>query len=284
MQISQLNPKLLSFGLLLCAFILLFLNFLPIHLELLAASGHPWESFDPVLANRLQPIDQMEALIDSEANARGVDMRSVAYGNIAVRAVRQRFYHGYSRYSLKENWIAAVAGKLFWSQLSAIVLPEDIMKYPMAACSQQSIVLMELFRRKGIDYRKVGFEHHFALEGEFGNAWYLFDPDMEPDFSTFPHNSYSTLKKQGTLLQVYQNRLDPAEIANGFTHQYYGRINEAAAPNAALFHQVTKALSKVLWVFPFLIWMLLYLKKMRQNLVQRRSTISYGYADAVVPS
>jgi hypothetical protein len=49
-------------------------------------------------------------------------------------------------------------GEFVWSHLSAIVLPEDILKYPMAACSQQSIIMMECFKKIGVDYRKVGFE------------------------------------------------------------------------------------------------------------------------------
>lgn len=46
-----------------------------------------------------------------------------------------------------------------------LFIPDDIMQYPMAACSQQSIVLMEFFRKKSIPYRKIGFDHYFELEG-----------------------------------------------------------------------------------------------------------------------
>ena len=42
--------------------------------------------------------------------------------------VKKRFYHGLSEYSIKDNWIAYIGGKLFWNHLVAIVDPDDIIK------------------------------------------------------------------------------------------------------------------------------------------------------------
>ena len=37
---------------------------------------------------------------------------------------------------------------LIKEDLNAIVIPNDILKHPMAACSQQSIIGMEVFKKK----------------------------------------------------------------------------------------------------------------------------------------
>ena len=79
--------------------------------------------------------------------------------------------------------------------LSAIVIPNDILKQPMAACSQQSIIGMEVFKRKGFKVRKVGFFYdgyggHFCFEAFFYNRWHFFDPDLEPKLSIMIANHF----------------------------------------------------------------------------------------------
>jgi hypothetical protein len=231
---------------------LLFPNFIPTHLTSLSNNGQTWEKFDPQLANTVQSVEGLLLYTDSVAKTRRIDTGTLEYANILAEVMRKRFYHGYSHYSLKENWMASFAGAAFWDHLSAIVLPDDILQYPMAACSQQSIVFMECFKRKKVDYRKVGFDHHFALEGRINGQWYFFDADMEPDFAVVPRTSFENLNKDDKLYIIYQNRLDSAGIQYGLANQYYGKVNEAPAPRAALFHKVTKLLSHTLWLLPLL--------------------------------
>jgi hypothetical protein len=66
--------------------------------------------------------------------------------------------------NLNENWVAAMSEKICGYGLSCKVQPEDIMKHPNAAFSQQALVMMELLRRKKVSYRKAGFLHYSALE------------------------------------------------------------------------------------------------------------------------
>ena len=75
---------------------------------------------------------------------------------------------------------------LYIEILSAIVVPDDILKYPLAACSQQSIVGMKVLMDKGFNIRRVGFDDpviggHFCYEVNYGNDWHFFDPNREPD-------------------------------------------------------------------------------------------------------
>ena len=238
--------------LLLLSLVLLLPNFFSGHLTTLPRTNAVSDQFDTGLAASVQSIDALLHYADSVAIKKDIRQDSLKYANILAEVVRKRFYHGFSHYSLKENWIASLAGVLVWHHLSAIVLPDDILKYPMAACSQQSIVMMECFKRRGVDYRKVGFNHHFALEGKIYGQWYFFDTNMEPDFSVIPRTSFASLKKNNELYTVYKAQLDSVGIEYGLANQFYGKVNQAAAPRASLFHSLTKLLSRGLWLIPLL--------------------------------
>ncbi|MCU7551304.1 hypothetical protein OCK74_19435 [Chitinophagaceae bacterium LB-8] len=231
-------------------FLFLLPNFLPRPKVLLVNMGHRWERFDPQLALRLQSVDDLLQYTDSAAKANRSDSSPLGYANELANVVRNRFYHGYSNYSLRENWIAVIAGSLIWSDLSAIVLPNDILKYPNAACSQQSIVMMECFKRKGIPFRKIGYDHHFALEGLVQGKWYYFDPDLEPEFYDVKRNSIDSIFAKQEEFTIYKNRLDSAGIESGLANKTIGEVNTPPAPRASLFHLVTKVLSKTLWLLP----------------------------------
>lgn len=252
------------------AMLLLVPNFLQIHLLQVPANGYSWEAYNPRLANEIRSVAELDAAIDTLVKRKGVAVDSPEYGNIASAVVSQRFYHGYSQYALHENWIAALAGKFIWPDLSAIVLPDDVLRYPMAACSQQSIVMMELFRRNKINYRMVGFDHHFALEGKFSYKWYYFDTDKEPDFTKVPLQDFASLQKKQLLENIYKASLDTTGLRQTMGHPFYGKENAAPAPNAALFHTVTRVLSRTLWLLPLSVLLFLWI---RQKSSMRRSGI-----------
>jgi hypothetical protein len=236
------------------SFLLLLPNFLPFHLIAIPTYGLLNENFDPALANRLQSVKSIIALADSIAKQTNTPQQSIGYGNILSDIVGKRFYHGYSHYAINENWLAAFAGCLVWEDLSAIVLPNDILKYPSAACSQQSIVIMECFKQIGVPYRKVGFPHHYALEGQFNGKWFYFDTNKEPDFSTIQRKSIDELSNEGLLFSIYKNSLDSAAFKWAMGEYKIENIyNNNAAPNAALFHKLTDLLSHFAWIVPLLL-------------------------------
>ena len=223
-------------------------NFLNIHLQTPAEKGFDWEEFDVSLANHLRSIPQLKSYTDSILLSKQIAKGSLKHAEILAKTLRKRFYHGYAYYSLRENWIAAVCGKLFWENLGAIVIPEDLMHYPMAACSQQEIVLMKLFTMNGIDYRKILFNHHFAAEARINKAWYYFDTNLEPNFPNKKRESIATFLDRNQMKEIYAGRLDVNKLDSILGAPKYGAINQYPAPRARLFHQVTQFFSHWFWL------------------------------------
>lgn len=252
------------------SFALLLPNFFPTHSVISASGKADWDQFDPNLALRLQSVDDLLQYADSVAATTWSRPDTYQYAEILSQVVRKRFYHGYSHYSLKENWIASLMGDFFWDHLSAIVLPDDIMKHPMAACSQQSIVMINCFRKKKIDYRTVGFAHHFALEGHINGKWYFFDTNMEPDFNIVPRQSIADLKDKGELYRIYSAKLTPASLETMLANLCYGKLNAAPAPRASIFHLVTNWLSKTLWLIPLAAALAFFQKRRRYAMSRKK--------------
>lgn len=216
--------------------------------------GYSWEEYDPFLAKRLQSVTQILSYTDSLNSFK--PRNNLQYCELLENVFRKRFYHGYSNYTYANNWLAAIAGKLVWNDLSAIVIPDHILKHPMAACSQQSIVLMECFKKIGIDYRKVGFTGHYALEGRINNKWFFFDPNREPEFIN-KRKSVSDLLLRNELASSYDHFPDSSNAK--LLSPTYGSVNEVLTPNAAFFHKSTYVLSNlfvaigvIFTLFPFI--------------------------------
>jgi len=49
--------------------------------------------------------------------------------------ISEKFYHGYSYYGKGHNVFAKMFEPFLFEGVSAIVIPDDIVKYPNAACS-----------------------------------------------------------------------------------------------------------------------------------------------------
>ena len=115
------------------------------------------DKYNPNL-NYLRSTDQVINYVDSIegglSKEKGYD--TVQYLGVLNDILKQRFYYGISRYSISENWIANLSGKLFWSHLSAIVEPEDLLKHNEGLCSQQTIVFLSILKKKKIKFRSVG--------------------------------------------------------------------------------------------------------------------------------
>jgi len=212
------------------------------------------EQFDPGLSY-IQSIDKLEKHIDSVIAADKLSKDMVEYTIAIADAIRYRFYHGFSHFSLKENWIAAVGEKIIGYGLASKVKPNDIMNHPYAACSQQAMVMMEILRRKGLPYRSVGFPHHFALEVSISSKWYYFDTNMEPRISKEQQIESYWGGNADSLKQFYDSsRFRDLDWKFGKNLKVtHGSVNQQFARNVRLFQDVTGIASKVLWVFPLLI-------------------------------
>lgn len=210
------------------------------------------EQFNPGLAY-INSTEKLIEVSDSIAGKNNIPQKSLGYAVTVSQILRNRFYHGFSRYPLNQNWIAAVSELTIGNGLASIVDPDNILKYNFGGCSQQSIVLMEVMKRKNIPYRSVGFPHHYATELMFDNNWYFFDPNMEPNIPDSSRLENKWKNNIGNLKKYYDTsrfrNLDWI-FGNSIT---VGKVNAHPAPNAALFHTATNYLSKMLWIFPLVI-------------------------------
>lgn len=211
------------------------------------------EQFNPGLAY-INSTEKLIQVSDSLARRNNIPQRSLAYAVTVSQILKDRFYHGFSRYRVDQNWIAAVGEHFLGYGLASIVDPDKILKYNFGGCSQQSIVLMEVMKRKNISYRSVGFPHHYATELQFDNNWYFFDPNMEPKIPDSERLESRWRCCPGNLKKYYDTtRFKNLDWIFGNDQVTFGNVNAAPAPNAALFHTTTKYLSKTLWLFPLIV-------------------------------
>ena len=212
------------------------------------------EQFNPCFSY-INSIDKLEQHIDSNETAASLKPNTVDYVVIIATAIRYRFYHGFSHFSLKENWIAAVSEKLLGYGLACKVKPDDIMHQEYAACSQQAMVMMEILKRKKIAYRNVGFPHHFALEVLMNGKWYYFDPNMEPKMTNDERMEDNWKCCVDKLKKYYDtSRFKDLDWKFGVNKKVtIGNINQTFAGNVRIFQSSTALFSKILWCFPLLL-------------------------------
>ncbi|MFN8250087.1 MAG: hypothetical protein U0T68_14130 [Ferruginibacter sp.] len=222
------------------------------------------ERYHPVLAE-INSIDKLEKYVDDEAAIKKIDIHTPQYPLLLAYFISCRFYHGFSHWKLSENWIAAVGEKVTGIGLSCKVKPDDIMKHPDAACSQQALVMMEILKRKKIDYRKVGFPHHYALEVKVQDRWYYFDPNMEPKMN-LTQRIHENWNGDNDLLKQYYDSAKHHNLSYQFGDKQkaaFGTINEIPAQRLKLFQDTTSILSKIAWCFPLIL--LFATKRSRQT-------------------
>jgi len=208
------------------------------------------ELFDPSLSS-INSIQNLVGYSDSLAILNHIKPGSLGYGVLVGSILRKRFYHGFSSYTLQENWLAVTAQLLFGRGLAAPVDPDEILKYPYAGCSQQAIVMMAAMKEKGVAYRSVGFPHHYATELCIKNNWYFFDSNMEPK-----------IKEKERKEKYWKGSADSLKKFYNGDHQYinwafgnsvpvvFGKTNADPAPHAYIFQEFTKFLSRIIWGFP----------------------------------
>ncbi len=193
---------------------------------------------------------------------------TLKYVEVVSGFAKKRFYHGLSHYNIYENWIAVLAGKVFWTHMSAIVNSDDILKYPYGLCSQQTIVFMELLKRKGIKTRSVGLGYiegpgHFLSEVYYQGSWHLYDISVEPIWAKINNNRNSMdyyLKNRDSLYIAYESRM-PKHLFDKITERVvYGEVNDFPAKNMLLFHKFTLILTYLMPFFCLIMFFYFYLK------------------------
>lgn len=198
---------------------------------------------------------------------------TLLYVNTVSDFVKERFYHGLSNYSIADNWIAFIIGKFVWSHVSAIVIPNDLLKHNEGLCSQQTIVFLALLKQKGISFRSVGLGYskgpgHFLSEVRYQGDWHLYDVTMEPEWEKVKSKHMSMAYYQyypDSLYLAYQYRLEKTLFDKIMERVEFGKINEMPAKNMQLFHQITKLLTYVVPVIFLLLFFWFYKKRLKSN-------------------
>lgn len=208
------------------------------------------ELFDSSLSY-LNTVQKLTDYTDSSAVKKNIKVGSLQYGILASFIIKNRFYHGFSVYNFRQNWIAACTQLLIGKDVASPVNPGDILQYQFAGCSQQAIILMDIMKSKNISYRSIGFPHHYAVELNFDNDWYFFDPDMEPNIKAKERAEEKWNQSADSLKKYYALSVNHLDWGFGKSQKVdIGKINAKPAPNASIFQSVTKFLSKTLWIFP----------------------------------
>lgn len=227
------------------------------------------ELYNPELT-RLNSVAKLSYYIDSvySLNSTSNILDTALYAKVTSDIVKRRFYHGLSLYNLSDNWIAALAGKYIWSHLSAIVTPDDILKHPIGLCSQQTMVFLEILKRKGINFRTVGLGYkegpgHFLSEVSYNGTWHLHDVTVEPRWEKVVNHHKSLefyLQNKDSLFLAYDGRIDKLTFFKIMGKSEYGPVNQLPARKMFVFHKITLFFSYLLPIL-FFCFFVFYLKK-----------------------
>lgn len=220
----------------------------------------------------INTIDEALDYIDTQAGINnGGDFDTLKYIQATSKFTKERFFHGLARYRVSENWIANLGAKCLWDHMSAIVDPDDIMKYCGGLCSQQTIVFLEILKRRGIKARSVGLGSkegpgHFLSEAFYENSWHLYDVTLEPQWIkiTGHHKSMEYYQANSdSLFVVYESRLSRGNFDKVMKKVEYGKTNEFPAKNMLLFHNITYGLTYALPIMSAILCVISYRKKKR---------------------
>ena len=211
------------------------------------------EKFDRALSC-INSVSLLESYTDSIAASKHIAEGSYEYAELLESIIEQRFYHGFSHFTPAENWIAAFAGKFIKEDYACKVQPEKIIQHANAACSQQALVMMQVLRDKKLNYRSLGFPHHYAMEVLINKEWYFFDANMEPVI-TKEQRMLGNWKHRNDNLKQYYDAGRCTDLNYQFGNNLtatIGAINEVPAQKAKYFHIITGMLSKIAWLFPLI--------------------------------
>jgi hypothetical protein len=206
------------------------------------------EKYDPALSC-LTSVDNATRWLDSTAAVRGIKPSSRAYVDLADSLVRLRFVHGYSYYRPSDDYVSYLLGQLVWSDLSAIVQPDDILKFSRAACSQQAIVFMAILRQKGYRTRKIGLKGHFCTGVFYDGNWHFYDPNKEPQFSQnrpIP-STPELLANKALLYSAYDGIMSKAQLDELFSRVELLESDVLPGHRVRVLHKITSFLSRFGW-------------------------------------
>mgnify|MGYP000397723471 CR=1 FL=1 len=225
------------------------------------------EEYNQNLSVTLQSVAQIEAFMGD------MTVDSNGYVIALDSLLRQRFYHRCSYYTIKTNALAYLMGTLFWEHFKAVVIPDEILKFPCAQCSQIAIVFQSVLLKKGYHVRTVKLRNHFCTEVFYDGSWHFFDPDFEPKINEVRNiPSVAELLSNDTLLQKLYN-LSPGHKVHLYGVKFhfdkeYLEINEPnkiAAQNMRILHWILNFAVNYGWLIFGCMYILVQLKARRKK-------------------
>lgn len=200
------------------------------------------ETFNPALGS-ITTIDEAARYVRTQA--RSNDPKALA--DAADQFVRERFYHSYSFFDPAHDWVAYLSG-FAWINLRSPVLPENILDYPEAACSQQVIVFQAIVRKLGMDAGVVRLSHHMIAAVRISGEWQVYDADREIGVRSYPLEKL--LAGDPAVISIYGRMGQSIDMAGQAKRGEIELvdINSNPAPRGSLFHRATHALSNFGWM------------------------------------
>ena len=229
---------------------------------------HLNENFDETLLSIDTP-EELTEVVTKKFEETGHDTaKTVLYIDVLLRA---RFYHSYSGLNMRDNWIAYLCGRFIWLHFLNPVIPEDILKAPMAGCSQQGILFQNQLHKLGIKCSSIQFyplahQHsgHYAISAYYNNTWHYFDSNLEPAIidSTMP--SIEQIIDRKLYVDMYTKEVHK-DFKEFFINKNFAR--GPADPDTRLemyyFQAFARFLSNWLWLFFLILYGALWLKRTR---------------------
>ncbi|PLK27562.1 hypothetical protein C0V78_12180 [Novosphingobium sp. TH158] len=244
------------------------------------AKQPPWvtpkERYDPTYGD-LKSVEDIVALTRSRTTGAPL----VDQVHELEEIVRNRFYHGYTRYGLRENWLAWLSARIVNPDYDALVEPSEILQYDAAACSQQALVVQAALKQMGVTYATVGVPRHFFTAAWIDNRWYIVDPWGPVDRDRTRLHPLDEMRTEAGRKRLYitQAERQKWEILR-YNAPHVTMVNQFPAPEARLFHKMTGFASNWLWLASVLLVLALRPAAIRQ---QRKaaSEAPSGAAEAV---
>lgn len=220
---------------------------------------------EPLLSINSQK--KLDSLINNKFKNFGYDTaKTVVYID---QFIRNRFYHTYSVLTFKENWIAYLSGKLFWEDFYFPISSKDIIKFPMAACSQQGIIFQHQLNLLKIPCRTIEFKPnpknnsgHYAVSVYYNSSWHFYDSDQEPIIidSLMPSIEKIIELKLYKKMYIKETNINSQHF---FENKIFYTINNKVygKGNMYYFQLVTGFLSNWLWLLFLICFILLIFKR-----------------------
>lgn len=209
------------------------------------------EAYLPEL-NTINSLEKVTQLFETKLE-RGDTLEAV---NHLDEFLRNRFYHGYSRYTMNDNWMAYLAGYV-WLDFKLVVSPKETPKYASAACSQQAIIFQTVLKEHGVRFRTVAFDPipgvssgHYALEVYVNGQWHYYDTNLEPTVVGDARPSLEEILRDSLYLQMYNKEFSTA-VQDMFrnTNVYPRDENYIPGGKMIFFQNATGFLSNYLFLF-----------------------------------